>query len=83
MQAILDNPKGHTYDEAASVLTGLDFTPPKGSSGSHRFWKHPSGCRVGLVDKGSGTMPVEYIKTMVQSLRTYGLIPDAQKGGQS
>jgi hypothetical protein len=77
-----DNPDGHSYDDAASVLVGLDFRPPRKPQGSHRFWKHtPSGCRIGLVDTGKRSMPPEYIKTMVQQLQDYKLFPATQKRG--
>jgi predicted RNA binding protein YcfA (HicA-like mRNA interferase family) len=70
------SPAGHTYAEAASVLQALQFQPPRKAKGSHRFWRHPGGCRVGLLDSGGGAMPVEYIKTMVRQLRDHGLFPN-------
>ena len=80
MQNMAADPHGHTYQEAASVLEGLDFRPPRKPKGSHRFWKHPpTGCRVGLLDTGKGAMPPEYIKTMVQTLRSFGLFPSDPK----
>lgn len=75
LAAMLDDPNGHTYDEAASVLENLGFDRPRKPQGSHRWWRHPSGARVGLVDSGRGTMPVEYVKGMVQTLQDRGLLP--------
>jgi predicted RNA binding protein YcfA (HicA-like mRNA interferase family) len=79
LRDMAENPAGHTYNEACSVLEALQFQPPRKPKGSHRFWRHAGGCRVGLVDSGRGAMPVEYIKDMVQQLRAYGLFPS--RGG--
>lgn len=73
------NPVGYTYDEAAQVLRHLGFDLAPVSGGSHRKWRreiHPGTvARVGLVEKGRGSMRDYLIRDMVAILRTYDLIP--------
>ncbi|GJG86843.1 hypothetical protein tb265_20240 [Gemmatimonadetes bacterium T265] len=74
---MVENPRGWSYADAATVLHGIGFVPPSKPSGSHRWWRHPIGCRVGIPDYGHGHVPVEYIKDMVRLVRTAGLEPTA------
>lgn len=53
---------GFSYNDLARWLSKAGFAPPKRPSGSHRTWRHGSGRRIPLVDKGRGeTLPV-YVK---------------------
>jgi len=44
------SPGGWRYEEVAGILDAYGFVK-RTSSGSHRLFKHPSGVRVGLVEK--------------------------------
>lgn len=75
-----ENPVGYTYDEASQVLGHLGFDLAPASGGSHRKWRlevRPGVvARVGLVEKGRGTLRGYLIRDMVAILLQYGLIPD-------
>ena len=59
--------KGWRYDELARILEHFGFsTSTQGTS--HRVFKHPSGARVGLVDKGSGTVLPVYAKEVLRAI---------------
>jgi predicted RNA binding protein YcfA (HicA-like mRNA interferase family) len=75
-------PKGYRYDEAATVLTNLGFECAKGG-GSHRMWRKAftdgetrRTVVIGLLDAGRGTMKLEYVRDMVETLRKNRLLPD-------
>ena len=72
---MVENPRGWTYKQATTVLEGLGFVPPSKPGGSHRWWRHPSGVRVGIPDYGHGEVAVEYIKTMTRLVSDAGLGP--------
>jgi predicted RNA binding protein YcfA (HicA-like mRNA interferase family) len=75
---MVENPKGWTYDEVATVLTGLEFVPPSKPKGSHRWWHHRTiGIRVGIPDYGHGEVAVEYVKKMIADVRSAGLDPNS------
>lgn len=71
---------GFTYAEAAKVLTGLGFSLPAGSGGSHRTWRRrlPNGTLVTilLLQKGHGEINPVYLRKMLRILRVHGLIED-------
>ena len=74
--------RAYTYNDAATVLTQLGFELVSPRSGtSHRKWRRVvdgSGPRrlavIGLLDQGSGTMPREYLKHMIDTLETFDLL---------
>lgn len=72
-------PVGYSYDEAAAILSHLGFSLAPSSGGSHRKWWRRIGegttARVGLVEKGSGTLREYQVRDMIAVLRTHGLIP--------
>lgn len=77
------DPRSYTYEDAAKVLNRLDFTlsNPK-NAGSHRLWRRvvedgtsKRSVYIGLVEKGTGTLRPEYIKTMVRILQENGFLP--------
>lgn len=70
---------GYTYQDCARVLAQLGFSlSPSGGSGSHRLWRRPRGdgtfARVGLVEKGHGTLLPDYVDDMVAVLRAERLL---------
>lgn len=77
-------PRSYTYQDAAVVLEGLGFTLASRGGGSHRKWRLalPSQARgsrsviIGLLERGHGPLPPEYIKDMVRILRENGLLPE-------
>ena len=76
-------PRSYTYEDAALVLSRLGFSLAPRRSGSHRLWRivvaDPTGPRsvyVGLIERGHGTLPPEYVKTMVRILRDNALVTD-------
>lgn len=76
------DPRGFTYDDAATVLKSLGFEPTRTKpKGSHRLWRLEvttvggrNSVYVGLVDKGHGTLKPEYIKKMIEILLQNQLI---------
>lgn len=81
-----DDPRSYSFDQAATVLVHLGFSPPKKPKGSHRIFRRviadaasPSGTRavtVGLVDSGKGKLKPIYVKEMVAVLQMNDLLPD-------
>lgn len=73
------NPGNYRYDEAVRVLKKLGFTLAPTGDGSHRTWRREVRpgvtARVGLVDKGHGTLKAVYVVEMLKVLREHGLIP--------
>lgn len=73
------NPGNYRYDEAVRILDKLGFTLAPSGGGSHRTWRREVRpgvtARVGLVDKGHGTLKAVYIVEMIKVIREYGLIP--------
>lgn len=61
------SPKGWRYDEVAGILESFGFTTDT-EGGSHRVFRHPSGERQVLVQKGSGTVLPVYVKNVVQAI---------------
>ena len=59
--------RGWRLEEVAGILGAYGFAT-KASSGSHRLFKHPSGVRVGLVEKGSGTLLPVYVEEAVAAI---------------
>ena len=80
------DPRGYTYDDASRVLVRLGFAEPDKPDGTHRRWrlKLPDGIvvRVGLVQKGHGTLKPGYIRDMVKALRDHGLFPEPTGGNK-
>jgi hypothetical protein len=72
------DPRNYSYDDAVTVLRGLDFQLAPHGGGSHRAWrgKGTSGTVVviGLVDKGHGTLKPYLVREMVKQLRANGLL---------
>jgi hypothetical protein len=82
-------PVSYTYDELAGLLVNhLGFELAK-AQGSHRKFRRDvpdssdptrpektKGVIIGLLDYGSGPVPPEYVKQMVQTLQANDLIPD-------
>jgi predicted RNA binding protein YcfA (HicA-like mRNA interferase family) len=73
-------PVGYSYWDCARVLERLGYTC-RTSSGSHRHWRRRrddnSFSPVGLVDKGRGTIPREYVQDMIKELRAEGLLEES------
>lgn len=71
-------PVGYSYGDAASVLLGLGFEPPRRKTGgSHRKWtRKVQGILVviGLVESGSGPLRSYLIRDMVKTLTQHGLV---------
>lgn len=62
-----ENPRGWRYDEVAGILRAFGFdTDTEG--GSHRVFRHPCGVRVGLIQKGSGTLLPVYVREAVAAI---------------
>lgn len=61
------NPKGWRYDDVARILEGFGFATDT-EGGSHRIFRHPCGERVGLIQKGSGTLLPVYVKEAVAAI---------------
>jgi predicted RNA binding protein YcfA (HicA-like mRNA interferase family) len=60
---------GYTYDQVANWLLKAGWKQSKNKGGSsHRVWKHPSGRRVLLVDKGRGAMLPVYTKRAAKAI---------------
>lgn len=78
------DPRNYTYEDAVRVLNGLGFSAAKSKpSGSHRVWRRPdpggnlhATLIVGLKDAGSGTMKPAYIRDMLKTLESAGLVPN-------
>ena len=75
LRAMVTNPHGHSYADAARVLDACRFAPPRRPSGSHRCWRHQSGVRCVLVEAGHGTLRSEYIKDMIRAIEAAGEMP--------
>jgi hypothetical protein len=61
------HPLGWRYDQVARILKAHEFTTDsKGTS--HRWFKHPSGIRVGLRDAGSGTLLPVYVEDAIEAI---------------
>jgi len=63
---------GFTYADVAIWLSHADFTPPPKTGGSHRTWRHPSGRRMPLVDKGHGNLLPVYVKRAAKAILDIG-----------
>lgn len=69
-------PRGFTYEDAATVLRSLGFEPSRTKpKGSHRLWRRElatdNGMQtvyVGLVQSGHGTLKPVYVKKMLEVL---------------
>jgi len=57
---------GYRYSEIAGWLASADFRPPRPKPGDHRTWRHPSGRRVVLVDRGHGELLPAYPKNAIK-----------------
>ena len=73
-------PISYEYQDAAAVLSGIDFELAPAGGGNHRKWRRrlASGTVVviGLVEHGRGPMKAYLIRDMVQQIRDNGLIPE-------
>lgn len=73
------NPGNYRYDEVVRILRKLEFTLAPTGDGSHCTWRREIRAgvtaRVGLVEKGHGTLKAVYIVEMLKVLRDHGLIP--------
>lgn len=63
---------GYRYGQVAKWLGDADFVPPKRPDGTHRTWRHPSGRRVPLVDKGHGELLPVYTKKAARAILDVG-----------
>ena len=61
----------YRYADIALWLRKADFVPPKGD-GSHCWWRHPSGKRVLLVNKGHGQLLPVYVKRAARAIVELG-----------
>jgi hypothetical protein len=62
---------GWRYTQVARWLRACGFVE-HGSHGSHRTWRHPSGRRVPMVDKGKGQLLPVYAKRAAQAILDLG-----------
>lgn len=62
----------YRYADVALWLQRADFVAPKGGDGSHRWWRHPSGRRVQVVDKGHGQLLPVYVKRAARAILDLG-----------
>ena len=71
------HPTGYSYEDAASVLTGLGFVRAPSAGGSHRIWRAVSATGkvtvIGLV-QGSGDLKPYLIRQMMRQLSEGGFI---------
>lgn len=67
---------GRRYSEVAAWLASADFRTPAKSDGSHRTWRHSSGARVVLVDKGRGELLPPYVKNAIRKILETGACPE-------
>jgi hypothetical protein len=76
--ALDDRPTNYTYSDASRVLINLGFTLAPQRSGSHRTWrlerKGLPSLVVGLVENGHGKLKTVYIKKMISTLGSAGLL---------
>lgn len=68
LERMRENPRGWRYEEVARILERHGFERPSKSGGSHRVFKHPSGLRVSLVDRGKGDMKPVYVEEAVEAV---------------
>ena len=66
----------YRYADVARWLRKADFTPPRKTSGSHRWWRHPSGRRVGVPDHGRGQVKRWYVKEAAKAIVEIGGCPE-------
>jgi len=59
---------GYRYDAVARWLRRARFEPPRNPTGSHRVWRHPSGRRAQLVDRGKGELLPVYVKRAIDAI---------------
>jgi len=62
--------------DVARWLEKAGFQPPRNVSGSHRVWRHHSGRRIVLVDRGKGDILAPYVKNAAKILLEVGACPD-------
>jgi hypothetical protein len=65
------NPQGWRYGQVARILEAYGFAT-NSQGGSHRFFKHPSGARTGLVESGSGALLPVYVKKAITAIDQVG-----------
>ncbi len=63
------------YRDIARWLSKADFVPPSNPRGSHRWWRHPSGRRVGVPDHGRGQVKWWYVKEVAKVIVELGGCP--------
>ena len=63
---------GYGYGDVARWLTRAGFVPPKRPEGSHRTWRHPTGVRIPLVEKGRGVLLPVYVKRAARAILDTG-----------
>jgi len=61
----------YRYADVALWLRKADFLLPSGD-GSHRWWRHPGGRRVQVVDKGHGQLLPVYVKRAAHAILDLG-----------
>ena len=67
LDAMRANPLGWRYDEVARILRAHGFETSS-TGGSHRVFKHPCGERVGVLEKGRGTLLRAYVEAAVAAI---------------
>ena len=70
--ALMGKATNFRYSDVARWLRKAGFDPPTTTEGTHRVWAHPSGRRVGLVEKGRGEMLPVYVKRAAQAILDLG-----------
>lgn len=76
LEAMRNKQSGWRFSDVKSILEAEGFVLRRGSGGSHRVFKHPSGARVLIVDHGSGELPGPYVREAIDAI-------DRAGGGQS
>ena len=61
--------KGWRFEQIRAILEVKGFRIRPKAKGSHRIFKHPSGDRIMVLDKGSGELPPVYVERALEAIR--------------
>ena len=82
LQALRGKATNFRYADVALGLHGGSFAPPKRqSNGSHRVWRHPTGRRVMIPDRGRGKLLPVYVKKAAKAILEAGGCDEHPDGG--
>ena len=66
-EALAGKATGYRYSNVARWLRAAGFVE-HGAGGSHRTWRHASGVRIPMVDKGKGHLLPVYVKRAARGI---------------